>query len=71
MRSNSTYQSTIYIVVDKPMRLITCMKVERAKSGFSPTFCFLDCHIGTAQQKGKQIRNYKHNTTNLRENTAE
>ena len=53
------------------MRLITCMKVERAKSGFSPTFCFLDCHIGTAQQKGKQIRNYKHNTTNLRENNAE
>jgi hypothetical protein len=32
-----------------------CMKVERAKSGFSPTFCFLDCHITTAQQKGKQI----------------
>jgi hypothetical protein len=31
------------------------MKVERAKSGFSPTFCFLDCHITTAQQKGKQI----------------
>ena len=31
------------------------MKVERAKSGFSPTFCFLDCHITTTQQEGKQI----------------
>jgi hypothetical protein len=57
--SNNAYQSTIYLYEQVNQKqtneMITCMKVERAKSGFSPTFCFLDCHIKIAQQNGKQI----------------